>query len=333
MILITGATGLVGANLAMQLLEKEASVRAIYRKIESQQKTKALFDLHRKTHLFNKIQWIEADILDIPALELAFSNIDYVYHCAALVSFDPNDEEKLRKTNIEGTANIVNFCIDKKIKKLCHISSIAALGDKKEHEQFINETTEWNPEKNHSDYAISKYGAEMEVWRGYQEGLQVVIVNPGVILGSCFLQAGSNEIFPIVKKGLHFYTKGSTGFVAVTDLVLIMQQLMESKISGERFCVISQNKNFQELTFKIAETYKVKKPSLYANRFLTRFASYVDTILAFFKIKKSTFSKQIETSLHTTDVYSNHKIIETLGYKFMPIDVSIEAIIHQNKMV
>ena len=283
--------------------------------------------------MYNKIEWIQADILDIPALELAFTNIEYVYHCAALISFDPNYEEKLRKTNIEGTANIVNFCIDKKVKKLCYVSSIAALGDKKEHEQFIDETTAWNPEKNHSDYAISKYGAEMEVWRGYREDLQVVIVNPGVILGSGFLQAGSNEIFSIVKKGLRFYTKGSTGFVAVIDLVLIMQLLMESKISGERFCIISENKNFKEIIFKIAETYKVKKPSFYVNRFLTRFASYVDWILAFLKIKKSTFSRQIESSLHTTDIYSNHKIIETLGFKFMPIDASIEAIIDQNKLV
>jgi dihydroflavonol-4-reductase len=328
MILITGATGLVGSNLAMQLLEKEASIRAIYRKIESQQKTKVLFELHNKSHLFTKIEWIKADILDISALKIAFQNVDFVYHCAALISFDPDDEDKLRKTNIEGTANIVNFCIDKKVKKLCYVSSIAALGDKKEHEHFIDESTEWNPENNHSDYAISKYGAEMEVWRGFQEGLPVVIVNPGVILGSGFLDAGSNEIFSIVKRGLRFYTKGSTGFVAVTDLVSIMQTLMGSAISGERFCIISENKNFHELTSKIADVYKVQKPKFYAPRFVTRFVSFLDWFSSNLKIKKSTFSKQIETSLHDKDFYSNQKIIETLDFKFASIDSCIETIIN-----
>jgi dihydroflavonol-4-reductase len=333
MILITGATGLVGANLAMQLLEKEDSIRAIYRNLESQQKTKALFDLHNKSNLFSKIEWVQADILDIPALEIAFNNIDYVYHCAALVSFDPNDEEKLRKTNIEGTANIVNFCIVNNVKKLCHVSSIAALGDKKEHENFIDEATEWNPENNHSDYAISKYGAEMEVWRGYQEGLQVVIVNPGVILGSGFMDAGSNEIFSIVKKGLRFYTKGSTGFVVVSDLVAIMQSLTQSSISGERFCVISENKNFQDLTSKIAAVYKVQKPKFYAPKHVTRFMYYLDWITSNLKIRKSTFSKHLEASLHTVDLYSNQKIIETLAFKFESIDLSIETIINQNKSI
>lgn len=333
MILITGATGLVGANLAIQLLEKEQTIRAIYRSIESQKNTKKLFDLYKKTNLFDKIEWIQADILDIPSLEIAFKNIDYVYHCAALISFDPADEEKLRKTNIEGTANIVNFCIEKKIKKLCYVSSIVALGDKKQHEQYINEATDWNPEKNHSDYAISKYGAEMEVWRGYQEELSVVIVNPGVILGAGFIGKGSNEIFSIVKKRLFFYTKGITGFVAATDLVLIMQKLMESSISGERFCVVSENKNFQDITFKIAEAYNIKKPSIYATRLLTGFATHLDWILNFLKLRKSTFSKQIETSLHSKDIYSNLKIIETLNFKFLSIDSCIINCINQNNSI
>src|SRR6218665_3918770 len=205
MILITGATGLVGSHLILHLLESSDSgsqkLRAIYRKDSSIARIQSLFSLYGKAHLFVQIEWIKADITDVPLLEIAFQNVTVVYHCAAHISFDPADEELLRKTNIEGTANIVNFSLEYGIKKLCYVSSIAALGDPKENEPIITEETEWNPEKPHSGYAISKYGAEMEIWRAQQEGLEVVVVNPGVILGPLFWTAGSGEIYQNVKNG------------------------------------------------------------------------------------------------------------------------------------
>ncbi|MBP6424881.1 MAG: NAD-dependent epimerase/dehydratase family protein, partial [Flavobacterium sp.] len=202
MILVTGGTGLVGAHLLLHLVEQGENVRALCRTKSSIEKTKNLFFLYHKPHLFEKIEWIEADILDIPSLEIAFQNIEFVYHCAALISFDPKEEESIRKTNIEGTANIVNFCLAFGIKKMLFVSSIAALEDPNATETTISETTEWNPEKPHSDYAISKYGAEMEIWRGQQEGLNVIIVNPGVILGPGFPEQGSGALFSAVAKGL-----------------------------------------------------------------------------------------------------------------------------------
>ena len=205
MILVTGGTGLVGSHLLLHLLEKGENVRAIYRNKKNIVKVKSLFDYYDKVDLVDKIDWIEADILDIPSLEIAFENVDYVYHCAGFISFDPNDENQLRKVNIEGTANIVNFCIAKKIVKLCHVSSIAALGDLTANQIILTENTEWNPEKLHSDYAISKYGAEMEIWRGQQEGLKAVIVNPGVIFGPRFWNQGSGAFFSTIKKGIPFY--------------------------------------------------------------------------------------------------------------------------------
>src|SRR6478609_6753538 len=259
MVLVTGGTGLVGAHLLIHLTEKGEQVRAIYRNLENIQKTKSLFLLYKKEALFESIHWIQGDIIDIPSLDNAFQGINQVYHCAALISFDPNDENLVRKTNIEGTANIVNFCLKYNVQKLCHVSSIAALGDLAEHETIITEETEWNPEKLHSDYAISKYGAEMEIWRGLQEGLEVVIVNPGVIIGPGFWNEGSGELFKRVKNGMPFYTKGLTGFVAVSDVVSIMYQLMKSPIKGERFTLISQNIVFQDLLNSIADGLKAKR--------------------------------------------------------------------------
>ena len=326
MILVTGATGLVGSHLLLHLTKSETKVSAIYRNSSNIEKTKALFLTYNKIDLFSKINWIEADILDVSALETAFQNIDFVYHCAALISFDPNDEEKLRKTNIEGTANIVNFCIDFNIKKMCYISSTAALGDLMPHETVITEKNEWNPELAHSDYAISKYGAEMEVWRGFQEGLKIVIVNPGVIFGTGFFNEGSGLFFSKIKKGISFYTKGSTGYVSVIDLVLILEKLMNSEISGQRYIIVSENKTYQQVFDKIAVTLNVKKPSIYAKKWLTTLYYKLDWFLnAFFSLDRS-FSKQVANSVHAQDLYSNEKIKTALNFEFQLIDDCIEQV-------
>jgi len=331
MILVTGGTGLVGAHLLLHLTENEATVRALYRKPDAIEKTKSLFRLYNKEQLFPKIDWVQGDIIDIPSLETAFRDIDYVYHCAALVSFDPDDENALRKTNIEGTANIVNYCIDNKVKKLCHVSSIAALGDLASHETEITEATEWNPEAPHSDYAISKYGAEMEVWRGQQEGLNVVIVNPGVIFGAGFWNQGSGEFFYRIKKGLPFYTKGSTAYVSVTDVVKIMVLLMQSNSVGERFTVISENLPFKKVIFEIAENLNAKKPKSEAKPWLLNIAWRMDWLVsAIFRTKRK-LSRYSANSLTSSDFISNQKIKNALNYEFQDIDTVIKEVIALQK--
>lgn len=330
MILVTGGTGLVGAHLLVHLAEQgESNLRAIYRNAKHIKKTKALFEWYQKSDLFNTIEWVRADILDIPSLEIAFEKVQYVYHCAACISFNPDDEEQLRKINIEGTANIVNFCIDKKVTKLCHVSSIAALGDLglAQNETHITEETEWNPEVSHSDYAISKYGAEMEVWRGYQEGLNAVIVNPGVILGPGFWNQGSGAFFTSIKKGFPFYTTGSTGYVAVTDVVKTMRLLMHSDSTGERFILISENITYQKIIFKIAEKIGAKKPNLEAKPWLLNLAWRLDWILSTFLRTKRKISKLSAQSLINKDQISNEKIKTYLNYTFETIDTYLDQIV------
>jgi nucleoside-diphosphate-sugar epimerase len=327
MILVTGGTGLVGAHLLLHLVDNEVAIRAIYRNVNAIEKTKSLFNLHHKEHLFSKIEWIKADIIDVPSLTIAFKNIDYVYHCAGLISFDPKDEDLLRKTNIEGTANIVNLCIDCKVKKLCHVSSIAALGDLAQNETVISETSEWNPEMFHSDYAISKYGAELEVWRGFQEGLAVVIVNPGVILGSTLWKDGSGAIFTKIKNGLLFYTKGQTGYVGVTDVVTIMIQVMNSNISGERFSLVAENCTYEYLIKTIANAMGCEPANYYAKPWMTGIAWKIDWFLTTFFGKKRTLSKYAATTLHNVDNYSTEKIKNALNYEFQSIDAVLREIV------
>ena len=326
MVLVTGGTGLVGAHLLIHLLEKGEKVRAIYRNLDSIQKTKRLFSLYKKDFLYDSTHWIQADVLDIPSLENAFRGIDQVYHCAAMISFDPKEEDLVRKTNIEGTANIVNFCLAYNIQKLCHVSSIAALGDLTEHQSIITEETEWNPEKPHSDYAISKYGAEMEVWRGLQEGLGVVIINPGIIIGPGFWSQGSGELFTKVKNGLPFYTKGSTGFIAVSDIASIMYQLMKSEIQGERFTLISQNITFQDLLFTIADSLKVKRPKYHATPFMMNTLSKLDWIASNVFGQKRQLSKASARSSYSNDLFSNEKIKNALNIEFIGVHDYIKKI-------
>lgn len=326
MVLVTGGTGLVGAHLLLHLIENGESVRAIFRNLNAVQKTKDLFSLYKKEALFEKIDWIQADIIDVPSLEMAFENVEYVYHCAALISFNPKDEDALRKTNIEGTANIVNFCIAKNVKKLCYLSSISALGDLKENEKIITEEAEWNPEKPHSDYAISKYGAEMEIWRGQQEGLETVIVNPGVILVPGFWEQGSGLLFKKVAKGLSFYTKGTTGFVAVPDVVRMTVELMQNGYSNDRFTLVAENISFQDLLNTIADSLKVKRPSIHASPFMVTLAYKIDWFLSNVLGQKRKLDRATARASYTESRYSNEKIKSTLKTEFLDIHQYIKDI-------
>ncbi|MFM2231210.1 MAG: hypothetical protein RL607_2468 [Bacteroidota bacterium] len=336
MILVTGGTGLVGAHLLLHLIENgENNLKAIYRNSQQIEKTKSLFEYYQKIELFPTIQWIQGDILDIPSLEIAFQKVTKVYHCAAQISFDPNDEDRLRKTNIEGTANIVNFCVANSIQKLCHVSSIAALGDLNHTQTLLTEDIEWNPEVLHSDYAISKYGAEMEVWRGQQEGLHCIIVNPGIILGpypTLWDQTkGSGALLHTIKKGIPFYSHGSTGYVSVLDVVKAMYQLMESDISGERFILIAENRTYKDIIFTISDLLKVSKPKFEVRKWHLELGWRIDALISFLFRTRRRLSRQSANSLLSNSFISNEKIKTALEFEFESIDPYLEKIMDTYK--
>ena len=310
----------MGSHLLVKLLQKEKEVKALYRNTKNIEAVKNVFKYKNAIHLFEKIAWVKGDITEIPSLNNAFENVTHVYHCAALISFDPNDEELLRKTNIEGTANIVNCCIDFGIKKICHVSSIAALGDTKENEHSITEETEWNPEKLHGDYAISKFGAETEVWRAHQEGLEVVIVNPGVIFGYGFPYQGSGLIIQKIQKGMFFYTKGKTGIIAVEDVINCMTLLMNSNTNGERYTLVGENLNFNLLLKAISKGLGTKAPTLYANKWITSLGWRIDWLLSKISFRKRQFTRATAISSHSVDVYENTKIVNHLNYNFINME-------------
>lgn len=327
MVLVTGGTGLVGAHLLYKLVSNNETVRAIYRNKRKLQNVKNVFSCYdaTSTSLFENIEWVKADILDIPALDEALEGVDYVYHCAAFVSFEPDKYQLLRRTNIEGTSNIVNLCLSKSVKKLCYVSSIASLGNTLNN-QPITEETVWNPEESNSVYAITKYGAELEVWRGTQEGLNAVIVNPGVILGAGIWRYGSGNIFKKIHKGLSYYTSGSIGLVSVTDVVNIMVSLLNSNIKNERFILVTENWSYKSFLQKTAKALKTKPPKKEAKPWLLNMLWKLDWLKHKLTGKRRRLTKHIVSSLTTKNNYSNEKIETALNYKFKPIAQTINKV-------
>lgn len=324
MILVTGATGLVGAHLLVLLSKKEEKIRAIYRSEEKIAAVKKVFLFYDKDlYLFDKIEWFKADITEVPAMIPAFIGIKKVYHCAALISFEEKDYREMRKVNIHGTAIIVNLAIDAKVEKMCFVGSIAAVGDAV-NGAVITEENEWNKEADNSGYSITKFGAEMEVWRASQEGVAVVIVNPGVILGTGFWQSGSGKLFSKVYNGLKFYTEGVTGFVGVKDVVKTMNLLMNSNIKNERFILVSENKTYKEIFFLMADNFQKKRPSISIKPWQTAIFWRIATLFSKINGKEALLTKHSAKSAHSISNYSSEKIKKAIAYKFEKIETVIK---------
>src|SRR6056297_1006482 len=325
MIFVTGSTGLVGAHLLYQLAGKGEKVKALIRNPDKIKQVKHVFSYYsdHAGQLIDTIEWIRGDILDPASYFDALKDVKTVYHCAAMVSFDKKHKTELLKTNIEGTANIVNASLEHRIEKFCFVSSIAALGNAQNGEA-VTEENSWSPTKIHSFYALSKFKSEMEVWRGVQEGLNAVIVNPSVILGPGFWNSGSGLIFIKAVRGMLFYTTGTTGFVDVRDVVYAMIKLSESSISNQRFILNGENIVYKDLLDKISEAVSVRKPTIKATRTMLNIARRVDGLLSNLGIKKRELTKDLVKSSLSKSQYSSQKIMQSLKMNFIPVQKTID---------
>jgi nucleoside-diphosphate-sugar epimerase len=318
MILVTGGTGLVGSHLIYQLTLENNVIRATHRADSDIERVKLLFKFYSKdfNQLFKKIEWIEADLNNLSQLQDAFKDISFVYHCAACISFDPSRYETLRRVNIRGTANIVNLCIKNKIKKLCHVSSVATLGyNIKE----IDENNYWDGNKYKSAYAISKYGAEMEVWRGVQEGVKSVIINPGVIIGPGFSKSAFGTIIKMVTNKKRFHTCGKTGYVDVRDISNIMIRLMNSKIENERYILVNKNLSYKKVIDMVSSNLGLKNKSTFVSKSKLKIALLFDLVSSKFFNKERRLSKALCKTLTRNFNYSSKKIKKNLNFEFTSI--------------
>ncbi len=311
MILVTGGTGFLGAHLLFHLINyKDESIRAIYRNTSNFDLVKKIFSYYTDNkNLFEKIKWIKADILDFHDVSEVLKGVSHVYHAAAGVSYDFRDRDKIYNINVNGTSNIVNACLQNNIEKLCHVSSIATLGETVNGET-INEKTLWQSTDSNSGYSISKFNAELEAWRGITEGLNTVIVNPSVILGYNNWDNGSSALFKNIYNGFKYYTKGYTGFVDVADVCKIMIQLMESNIVNEAFILSSENVCYKNLFEMIAGSISIKPPVKYATTFLTGLVWKLDLLRSRIAGKQALLTKESARTSHKKLLYSNKKIME-----------------------
>ena len=311
MVLVTGASGLVGSHLIIQLLNNGKTVRAIYRSnIPSFSGA-------------DKVEWVRGDILDVIALEEAMVGVEQVYHCAAVVSFNPKKRGMMYHTNVEGTANVVNACMDAKIQKLLFVSSVAALGRIRE-ETPINETMNWSEETSNSEYGKTKYFAEMEVWRGISEGLEAVIVNPVIILGAGNWEAGSSGIFKSAFDEFPWFTEGSSGFVDVLDVINAMILLMESEVNSERVILCGENKSYREVFTQIAKGFGKKPPHKKVTPFLAAIVWRIEAMKAIFTGKDPLLSKETALTAAAKVNFDNNKLIKQFPeFRYTPIRDSI----------
>lgn len=317
MIFVTGGTGLLGAHLLVSLSKKKEKIKALYRDKKRIERVKSLFRFYepdRSDELFEQIEWVYGDIVDLTSLENAMQDCTHVYHCAAMVSFHKNDFNQLFKINREGTANIVNLSLHLGIKKMCYVSSTAAIGGVEG--KTTTEKSKWKRTPTTTGYSISKYSAEKEVWRGIEEGLNAVIVNPCVILGPGNWDESSLTIFRNLKGGSRFYPPGSNATVDARDVSEIMIQLMDSPVHSERFLCIGSNQPFKELITEITQQMGVKTPTLRASYFLVTMLRILSQIGMRLIGKRSAITKETVHHLFSHRNYSAEKIKTTLNYEF-----------------
>jgi dihydroflavonol-4-reductase len=321
MILVTGGTGLLGAQLLLDLTKSGKKVRALKRATSSLATVHLLFAEQR--HLLDNIEWVDGDVTDYFSVQDAMQGVTEVYHCAAMVSFHQRDRKQMMKVNSDGTAHLVNAAMEAGVQKFCHVSSVAAIG-RGEEGKMIDENNVWKISKYNSNYAISKYSAEREVWRAMEEGLNAVIVNPTIIIGAGDWKTGSSQMFGQMGKGFRFYSEGENGFVDATDVNRCMMALMDRNRFGQRFIIVSENLTYREVFNMIADSLKKRRPSIRVNKFLSNLGWRLEVVRSFIIRNQPLITKETAESSQLRWTYSNKKIKQELGIEFMPIKDSVE---------
>lgn len=324
MILVTGGTGLIGSHLLYYLLKEGKEIRAVKRKTSDIGNVERVFGYYTDdpSDLLSRIEWNEADITDQLEINDAIKGMEYVYHLAALVSFSPAERRAILRNNVEGTDNIVNACLEHNIRKLCFVSSVASLGSTQTGENITEEKC-WPGPANQSYYSISKYKSEMSVWRGINEGLNAVIVNPSIIIGPGNWHRGSGKLINQVWKGLKYYAEGITGYVDVRDVIKAMIQLMEGQFTGERFIITSENLSYKEILEMIAGALGKPTPTRLPSTNMMRMTCWIDWLRSMLTGNDRHITTEIINSAKEKKYYSNEKIIAATGMKFIPINDSI----------
>ncbi|GGB09334.1 NAD-dependent epimerase/dehydratase family protein [Puia dinghuensis] len=315
-VLVTGGTGFLGAYIIKDLLEKGWSVRALRRSSSPPAFIPAV--------IWDEVEWVNGDILDVSGLGEAMEGTDAVIHAAAKISFSHRDRRELFRTNIEGTANVVNIALEQNIRRFVHVSSVAALGRTGKGEN-VTEGKSWEENRWNTNYAISKFRGEVEVWRGIGEGLPAVIVNPSTILGYGDWDHSSCTLFRSAWKEFPWYTEGVNGFVDVKDVARAVVSLLETDIVGERYILNGDNWTFRRVFESIAAGFGKKPPTREATPFLAGIAWRTERIKSLFSGKPSMLTRESARVAQSLTYFDNSKIRAQLpGFAFTPLEKTIK---------
>ncbi len=315
MVLITGASGFLGSHLVRYLSGMGVTTRALFHAHPPADDLKAL----------PYVAWKYCDLLDIFDVEEVLDGITDVYHCAAIVTFDPRKRDEMLHFNIEGTANLVNQSVLQGIRKMVHVSSIAALGRTGENGKEITEEEEWGESSYNSAYGISKYISEAEVWRGIGEGLNAVIINPGIILGGGSFHSLTGQLMKMAWKEFPFYTNGVNAWVDAGDVAKLMVSLMDSVIVSERFIISSGNFTYKEIFTLIANSMNKKPPRIKASQLMTSIAWRLSALTSAITGSNSLITRETVNNANSLCFYNNSKLLKALpGFSYTPVDQSIQ---------
>ncbi|MCJ8153156.1 NAD-dependent epimerase/dehydratase family protein [Chryseobacterium sp. SSA4.19] len=322
MVFVTGATGILGRVIVLELLKKGKKVRASKRPSSDLNEVKHSFTFYTENpeDFFNKIEWVDVDFDDIQLLQNVLEGVSEVYHCAAKVGFNPKDDKEIYRTNVKGTENLLYACDHSSVKKFLHVSSIAVLDLFNENGE-LDETSEFNPKEEHSAYAISKHLAEMEVWRASAEGLNTVIINPGMIVGSGNWGNSSGDIFPTFEKN-SFTFSGGTSYADVRDVARISVELMEKNIFGERFIIISESKKYVEIGRQIRTSLGLKEAKV-LSKFQLNMGVLANTLFGWLVPVLRMATKANIEAVSVMNIISNRKIKDRIAYQFIPLEETV----------
>ena len=318
MILVTGATGLVGSYLLLKLIEQDRELVALYRSESKKNSTLGFLKERTKSAKIAEIIWRKGDVCNQPSLAVAFEGITHLYHCAAFISFAQYKQETLMEVNQQGTTNLVNLAIKHQLKKIAYISSIATLGSDTTSDS-IDESSPWNADQDHTPYAYSKFGAELEVWRATQEGVPAVIVNPGVILGTGVEGNPLELLCNQIDNHLLFYPKGATGYVTVEDVVHVLTDLMDSETKNERFILVAENWSYEQMLRRIALIRKKRPPRIGLRKSWLQIAWGLEGILSLFG-KRRFMTQALISSLCDVKHIQGNRIIQESSFKYSGIE-------------
>jgi len=327
MILITGATGLVGGHLLIQLISKGEKCRALRRATSSLEELKLIAEYYNIDFALveSNTQWVEGDILNAEAINSAMQGVTTLYHCAAVVAFDPNNEERLMRVNIEGTRLICQTALECNIKNMVMVSSIAALGKASEGEE-IDENTPRDLSLEYNAYSKSKYASERVVWEYISKGLKASMVNPGIILGVGLLNKGSLQIVEKASKWIPIYTSGKTGYVDVRDVAKTMQRIVELNKWGERYILVSDNLTYGDIFKALSKALGSLPPLVPLNRTALSFAASILSLITKMTGASPKLTPAMVRSATSQSIYSSKKVQDNLQIELTPMSETIKEI-------